>query len=107
VICNARNSAVDARTRFSIAADFARSSNLPASMPAASAAISVAIFQSSDVFAFAQRGPSKREPDRIISEAKILCRFGQQFAPATPEDLDRYQSVLSMNAERIIIPLRR
>ena len=39
VICNARNSAVDARTRFSIAGDFARSSKLPASMPAASAAL--------------------------------------------------------------------
>ena len=29
VICKARNSAVDARTRFSIACDFARSTNLP------------------------------------------------------------------------------
>src|SRR6266576_2984241 len=27
-------------------------------------------------FAFAQRGASKREPDTIISETKILCRFG-------------------------------
>src|SRR6266536_18289 len=30
----------------------------------------------SDVFTFAQRGASKREPDTIISKTKILCRFG-------------------------------
>src|SRR5436189_3557871 len=29
----------------------------------------------SDVFTFAQRGASNREPDTIINKTKILCRF--------------------------------
>src|SRR5205823_14378332 len=30
----------------------------------------------SDIFAFAQRGASKREPDTIINKTKIFCHFG-------------------------------
>jgi len=61
----------------------------------------------SDAFAFAQRGASKREPDTIISETKTFAASATQFGASHSGRLGSYQSVLSMNGERIIIPLRR
>ena len=64
-------------------------------------------FPISHLFAFAQPGTSKRQPDTIISETKILCRFRHAIRRQPLRKTWSYQSVFSMNAERIMIPLRR
>ena len=79
VICKARNSAVDARTRFSIVGDFARSSNLPASMPAASAAISAAIFQSATFLPSRSAARASASRTRSSVKPKSFADSATQF----------------------------
>src|SRR5437773_1364267 len=91
VICNARNSAVDARIRFSIAGDFARSSNLSTLMPAASAPVSATICQSAIFFPSRSAARASASRTRSSVKPKSFAASATQFGASHSGRLASYQ----------------
>jgi len=92
---------------FSISSERARSRSFFLSTLAAAAAISAGDFPIAHLFPLAKRGMSQCQTNAIISETKVFARLSQAIRREPFGRLGSYQSVLSMNGERIIIPLRR